>query len=506
MISRISSIGECNEYNEHNEYNEYNEYKKWNPGFDYVSELSNQVNNSNQLRLADKISKVLLEYNFDDWPTSCYIQYNGTKSIFEPRRGLGLGGGVPQHLTRKKQCKQHLAFLILQQNGKNSDNPSDKPRSFTQFLKKMDNKTKAKFNISIDLQKGTFIDTNDNKTKLKYETNTKGHTTGIIKTNEAIELKLLRDHMTKLQSRIHVLKQSATQIKVNSKTAPQGFLSSMISSAASFIGMSTNVIKMEWPSPLMTSESKELELAEVLKFSIIVKHKKPIQKLPASMQKTIIQHGKRYGFTKKQTYALRSQMLEIEMGQKAFYAMTGNTNLIEKAMASAFELVVEAGIIRMCPKARFKTEEELRYEIRLEQEEIDRQYQEKQKKNIELGLPIDTYIHSSFGRPTPDLTFDPPIEINGHSIHWIDSKNMYGASCFEKKKWWFVKGLKKQSKKYDLAFGKGAFVFSGGYCEALKTQVPNSLFLDASIFEKEMKCFELMQTRLRCAGSQINSL
>ena len=505
MISRISSIGECNEYNE---YNEYNDYKKWNPGFDYVSELSNQVNNSNQLRLADKISKVLLEYNFDDWPTSCYIQYNGTKSIFEP-----------QHLTRKKQCKQHLAFLILQQNGKNSDNPSDnpsdKPRSFTQFLKKMDNKTKAKFNISIDLQKGTFIDTNDNKTKLKYETNTKGHTTGIIKTlsatmgnpnNEAIELKLLRDHMTKLQSRIHVLKQSATQIKVNSKTAPQGFLSSMISSAASFIGMNTNVIKMEWPSPLMTSESKELELAEALKFSIIVKHKKPIQKLPASMQKTIIQHGKRYGFTKKQTYALRSQMLEIEMGQKAFYAMTGNTNLIEKAMASAFELVVEAGIIRMCPKARFKTEEELRYEIRLEQEEIDRQYQEKQKKNIELGLPIDTYIHSSFGRPTPDLTFDPPIEINGHSIHWIDSKNMYGASCFEKKKWWFVKGLKKQSKKYDLAFGKGAFVFSGGYCEALKTQVPNSLFLDASIFEKEMKCFELMQTRLRCAGSQINSL
>lgn len=59
---------------------------------------------------------------------------------------------------------------------------------------------------------------------------------------------------------------------------------------------------------------------------------------------------------------------------------------------------------------------------------------------------------------TPDFLMTAPIFYNGHQINWIDAKNFLGWESdlvYSK--------LKKQAKKYNTAFGHGAFIFSEGY-------------------------------------------
>jgi hypothetical protein len=66
---------------------------------------------------------------------------------------------------------------------------------------------------------------------------------------------------------------------------------------------------------------------------------------------------------------------------------------------------------------------------------------------------------------TPDFLLDEIIIINGHKIKWIDAKNYYGAFTPMN-----MYSLKKQAKKYNKAYGTGAFVFSLGFSEKIKIE------------------------------------
>lgn len=90
--------------------------------------------------------------------------------------------------------------------------------------------------------------------------------------------------------------------------------------------------------------------------------------------------------------------------------------------------------------------------------------------------------------PTPDLTFDPPICINGRAICWIDAKFMYG--CFEtrRKRWQPESKMRAAAQKYTSVFGTGAFVFANGFCREIEGWLGGeALLLDASPLAAEMQ-------------------
>ena len=81
--------------------------------------------------------------------------------------------------------------------------------------------------------------------------------------------------------------------------------------------------------------------------------------------------------------------------------------------------------------------------------------------------------------PTPDLTFDPPVRINGRSISWMDAKMLYASYMLRHKKFMPENRLVQTAEKYSKLFGPGAFVFGNGYCLALEQEVP-ALLLDST--------------------------
>lgn len=85
--------------------------------------------------------------------------------------------------------------------------------------------------------------------------------------------------------------------------------------------------------------------------------------------------------------------------------------------------------------------------------------------------------------PTPDVIFNPPLQINGESVYWVDFKNYYAEFANRDQKWQPSAKLDQTARKYTLAFGKGAFVFAHGFCADLgKTCC--ALLLDARQLER----------------------
>ncbi len=75
----------------------------------------------------------------------------------------------------------------------------------------------------------------------------------------------------------------------------------------------------------------------------------------------------------------------------------------------------------------------------------------------------------------PDILFQPPFEINGKKINWIECKYYFGSKQDMEKHW------KGQLKKYKKAFGPGAIVYWLGFVE---DKVPDDehLVLSADLF------------------------
>jgi len=101
---------------------------------------------------------------------------------------------------------------------------------------------------------------------------------------------------------------------------------------------------------------------------------------------------------------------------------------------------------------------------------------EKTIENILKKYKLEFYTEEQLRKQdnktvlTPDILFIKPIKINNETIHWIDAKDYYGSNLHT-----ISSRLKKQSKKYNEAFGKGAFVFHHGLSEKLK--IDNTLLL-----------------------------
>jgi hypothetical protein len=97
-----------------------------------------------------------------------------------------------------------------------------------------------------------------------------------------------------------------------------------------------------------------------------------------------------------------------------------------------------------------------------------------------LRSEYTTDVSNTFNSPnmsTPDVLFDKPIIIKlhdtQHKIYWIDAKNYALVNVP-----FIIKSLKKQSDKYNKAFGPGAFVFHYGISSDIKFD--NTLVLDGS--------------------------
>lgn len=71
---------------------------------------------------------------------------------------------------------------------------------------------------------------------------------------------------------------------------------------------------------------------------------------------------------------------------------------------------------------------------------------------------------------TPDFLIKSDLQINNINIYWIDAKNFYGGYTRNN-----ILNLQKQSKKYNNAFGSGAFIFSKNFSEKIK--IKNTLLL-----------------------------
>lgn len=78
---------------------------------------------------------------------------------------------------------------------------------------------------------------------------------------------------------------------------------------------------------------------------------------------------------------------------------------------------------------------------------------------------------------TPDILFDSPVKIiingNEHMINWIDAKNYILINVK-----YIISNLVKQSKKYNNAFGSGAFIFNYGIDNSIC--IPGVLLLSSS--------------------------
>lgn len=111
-------------------------------------------------------------------------------------------------------------------------------------------------------------------------------------------------------------------------------------------------------------------------------------------------------------------------------------------------------------------------------------------QGIEFKTEHDIRLMDPKARCTPDLWFPDPITIyldgKAHKINWMDAKSMVGTHQFSMQ----LNALKKQSKKYDIAFGPGAFVFHFGFDGGLPDHLPGVLILDYLPSDPIPECHE----------------
>ena len=159
-----------------------------------------------------------------------------------------------------------------------------------------------------------------------------------------------------------------------------------------------------------------------------------------------------HGFTTKQAFSFRRGLLKCVMGMKNFHALNGNSPQMAELLAAMFEDIIETFLRKRVPATTIITTE-------------------AQRKAVvrDVGERLG---------PTPDFTFNPPIEINGATVAWIDAKLIYASHTFLKKRFMSEGRLAATAAKYNTAFGPGAFVFGNGFCQELAELVP-ALLLDS---------------------------
>lgn len=222
---------------------------------------------------------------------------------------------------------------------------------------------------------------------------------------------------------------------------------------------------IQWINRDTTSASGERALARALKNTLVPSMRVLACKLSDATLREIAAAGERHGFSARQALALRRNLLKCAMGMRAFQALDGNSHEEARAMATAFERLLQRHVQAANPGVRITTEDE--------------------RKARHRALASDD--PPPLG-PTPDLTFDPPICINGRAIGWIDAKFMYG--CFEtrRKSWQPESRMRAAAQKYTAVFGAGAFVFANGFCRELEGWLGGeALLLDASPLDAEMQ-------------------
>jgi hypothetical protein len=81
---------------------------------------------------------------------------------------------------------------------------------------------------------------------------------------------------------------------------------------------------------------------------------------------------------------------------------------------------------------------------------------------------------------TPDALLSKPIQTNGMSIHWIESKASFGDEVEIRK------NTKRQLRAYTELFGPGMVVYWFGFIESVHPP-KNVLIVDDSFFEKDLE-------------------
>lgn len=229
--------------------------------------------------------------------------------------------------------------------------------------------------------------------------------------------------------------------------------------ALSTLSLSDNQIEtrstnITWEISLATDVANEKALVKALvPFSEPHSMRKLAWDLPKSTKLQVEALAARYGFTPKQAYSFRRGLMKCIMGMKPFMALSGNSDAKAALIAEAFEVCIEIYLRERIPADIVVTTEGQRK-------------QRASAAGVNPGL-------------TPDLTFNPPIRINGHEVAWIDAKMLYASYMFRKKNFMPEKRLQATADKYSRAFGPGAFVFGSGFCHGLEAEVP-ALFLDAT--------------------------
>tara|TARA_B110000046_G_scaffold36431_1_gene39845 strand:+ start:3132 stop:4079 length:948 start_codon:yes stop_codon:yes gene_type:complete len=215
-----------------------------------------------------------------------------------------------------------------------------------------------------------------------------------------------------------------------------------------------------WPLQHVTEVASECKLAKLLLPTVEPIHVQVLKDdLPHSLQQQIESFGAIHGFAPRQTYALRRNMLKCTLGQRAFQDLKGNSHTVARALATAFETIVERHVRANCPGVRITTESD------------------RKLASGATGIP-----HG----PTPDLTFVPALTVNGVKVSWIDCKFAYGCYVTSNRVWQPESKMCTTASRYTSLFGRGAFVFSNGFCLGLKSKIPHALLLDASAMQEEM--------------------
>lgn len=122
-------------------------------------------------------------------------------------------------------------------------------------------------------------------------------------------------------------------------------------------------------------------------------------------------------------------------------------------------------------------------------------------RNLGIKFKTESDIHREHGKDmehylTPDILFDDIVELiidgDSYPIKWMDAKN-YSLIKVP----FILKSLHKQSKKYNRAFGPGAFIFHYGFEDDI--QIPNTQILDGSKLED-------METMGQAGGFLVDSM
>lgn len=213
-------------------------------------------------------------------------------------------------------------------------------------------------------------------------------------------------------------------------------------------------VAIEWPTSLATDASNEEALFRALvPFTKPAAMRKLTGDLDAPIKQQIESLASQRGFNASQANGLRRGMLKICMGPRTFMSLNGNSDAKTRLIATAFEQCVERHLRSHIPPSVLVTTEA-----------------DRKRRAAAAGTTPG---------PTPDLTFSPPIRINGKPVAWVDMKMLYASYVLRKISFMPECKLGATAEKYSRAFGPGAFVFGNGFCRALQDDV-DALFLDAT--------------------------